>query len=400
MITKRLYLLLVSAFLCACSSLHPTVQPDGRVVEDEDSATRIRLDNDVRQELNITVAPAEELPVGTPVVATGQLQINEDASWVVGSMTDGKIVSVPVRVGDAIREGQVLAVLHSHEVHDARATLRQARSELARQKVLEEQARMVLERTRRLFNLRAASREQLEAAETAYISATNNVAAAQAEVDKAAFHVTDYLEVPLEPPAEGSPASTRDGLTIKSPASGTLMDRHATAGTVVSAGDPVFTIANLSSLWLIASVNEADMARVRPGQAVKVRVRAYMDRAFPGMVLRLGERLDPQTRTLQVRVLVPNTGGLLKPDMFATAEFESGDVRTTLQVPEAAVQQMNGKYYVFLSNGNDSFEPQEVGPGAIHNGRVEIRSGLKAGDVVAVNGAYLLKTQVLKATGE
>ena len=84
------------------------------------------------------------------------------------------------------------------------------------------------------------------------------------------------------------------------------MERKVTAGTVVSVGDPVFTIADLTSLWLIAAVNEAEMSRISPGQRVNVSVRAFADRKFPGKVLRLGERLDPQTRTLQVRVLVPN----------------------------------------------------------------------------------------------
>jgi multidrug efflux pump subunit AcrA (membrane-fusion protein) len=361
-------------------------------------AAKIQLDDSVRRDLNVTVVAAEELPAGTPVAATGQLQINEDASWVVGAMTDGKITAVPVRVGDEVRQGQVLAILHSHDVHDARATLRQATSELARQKVLQEQARAVRDRTRRLFQLRAASREQLESAETMYLSTTNSVAAAQADLDKATFHLTDYLEVPIEMPSGGGDEPSRDGLTIKSPATGTLMERKATAGTVVSAGDPVFTIADLTSLWLIASVNEADMSRVRPGQRVDVTVRAFPDRKFTGTVLRLGERLDPQTRTLQVRVLLPNAGGLLKPEMFATAEFAQGEVRRVVQVPESAVQQVNGEQVVFLSKGS-AFDPQVVTTGSRNGGRIEILSGLQPGDPVVVNGAYLLKTQMMKNSG-
>jgi membrane fusion protein, heavy metal efflux system len=271
----------------------------------------VQVDAAVGRDLGITVAKAEEMPVGTPVAATGQLQINEDSSWIVGAVTDGKIISVPARVGDSIRQGQVLAVLHSHDVHDARATYRQAVAQLAREKAMAEQARTVRDRTRRLFDLRAASREQLDTAETMYLSATNTVATVQADVDKARFHLTDFLEVSAESHDDHGD-SARDGLSIKSPASGTVMERKATVGTVVSAGDPVFTIADLSSLWLIASVNEADMSRVRPGQRVQIVVRAFADRKFPGRVMRLGERLDPQTRTLQVRVLVPNAGGLIE----------------------------------------------------------------------------------------
>lgn len=396
MIHRHLVVVLASACLYSCSSAPPATEEQPAALVTPTVAGRIELDGAVRRDLNVTVAEAEDLPVGTPVAATGQLTINEDASWVVGAMTDGKILSVPVRVGDDVRQGKVLAILHSHDVHDARATLRQAASELARQKVLQEQARTVRDRTRRLFDLRAASREQLEAAETIFLSTTNSVAAAQADVDKATFHLTDYLEVPVDQPAGGGHDSSRDGLTIKAPASGTLMERQATAGTVVSAGDPVFTIANLSSLWLIASVNEADLSRVRPGQRVDVTVRAFPDRKFPGKVLRLGERLDPQTRTLQVRVLLPNPGGVLKPDMFATAEFETSDRRTVVQVPEAAVQDVHGKQMVFRSNGDGSFDPRVVTAGPRNGGRVQILSGLQPGESVVVSGAYLLKTQMMQ----
>jgi membrane fusion protein, heavy metal efflux system len=395
---KRFHIaaLISSLWLCSCSS-KPASKAGGQPVITEPKS--VQVDAAVGRDLGITVAKAEEMPVGTPVAATGQLQINEDSSWIVGAVTDGKIISVPARVGDSIRQGQVLAVLHSHDVHDARATYRQAVAQLAREKAMAEQARTVRDRTRRLFDLRAASREQLDAAETMYLSATNTVATVQADVDKARFHLTDFLEVSAESHDDHGD-SARDGLSIKSPASGTVMERKATVGTVVSAGDPVFTIADLSSLWLIASVNEADMSRVKPGQRVQIVIRAFADRKFPGRVMRLGERLDPQTRTLQVRVLVPNAGGLMMPDMFATAEFETGETRPAVQIPESAVQEMNGKAVVFVRRESGSFDAREVRVGQRTGDRVEVLAGLRAGDSVVVNGAFLLKTELKKVSGD
>ena len=395
----RIFILIsVSLFLSACSSqTAPSVAV--KTTPGERSTTKdLHVDMKVREELGITVVEAVESSAGVQVSATGQLQINEDASWTVGAITDGKIISVPARVGDPIREGQVLAVLHSHDVHDARATYRQALAAIAREKVLAEQARTVRDRTQRLFELRAASREQLEAAEALFRSATSAVAALQADVDKAKFHLTDFLEVPAE--AGDDHGGATEGLRIKSPAAGTVMERRASVGTVVSAGDPVFTVADLSSLWLIASVNEADMSRIHPGQRVQIAVRAFTDRTFTGRVLQLGERLDPQTRTLQVRVLVPNGRGLLKPEMFATAQFEIAGGPLALQVPEAAVQQVNGRTIVFVKNASESFSPREVSVGARSAGFVRILSGLKPGEFVVVNGAYLLKSQMLKESGD
>src|SRR3954452_4877978 len=118
------------------------------------------------------------------------------------------------------------------------------------------------------------------------------------------------------------------------------MDRHVGVGSVVSSGDPVVTVLDLSSLWLVASVNEADLSRIQRGQSVRILVRAYPDRSFPGQVFQLGERLDAQTRTLQVRVLVANSQALLQPDMFATVEFTPAIEQESVHVPESAVQEL------------------------------------------------------------
>lgn len=389
----------VCASLFSCSVNRPSLADAGADGSESKEADSIRIDDNTSRDLGISVVKVAELPAGTPVLATGQLQINEDASWQVGAITDGKIVSVPVRVGDFVREGQPLAFLHSHDVHDARATYRQALAELAKQKAVADQARAVRDRTRRLFELRAASKQQLDAAETEYLSATTAVSIAQAEVDKARFHLTDFLEVPAEEPPRTEHNRTADALTIKSPASGTVMERRATVGTVVSTGDLVFLIADLSSLWLIAAVNEADLSRIHPGQRVAVSVRAYPDRKFFGRVLRLGERLDPQTRTLQVRILVPNPHGLLKPDMFANAEFET-DTSRMMQIPESAVQKVNGKQVVFVKESPGVFRQREVRLGSKSGNWIQVTSGLERGDEVVVDGAFLLKSQLMKGSGE
>jgi cobalt-zinc-cadmium efflux system membrane fusion protein len=177
-----------------------------------------------------------------------------------------------------------------------------------------------------------------------------------------------------------------------------VMERNASAGTVVSVGDPVVTVTDLSSLWLIAAVNEADLSHVRIGQAVKITVRAYPDRIFPGKVFQLGEHMDPQTRTLQVRVLVANTQSLLKPEMFATADFAGQGERSIIHVPESAVQEIDGKTVVFVGTQTGSFTRREVKVGARVDRQVEILSGLEPGTPVVVNGAVLLKSQLLKGS--
>ncbi|BDC50794.1 cation efflux system protein CzcB [Bryobacterales bacterium F-183] len=380
--------------LAACTGSKPEAAAAPAAAE---PAKPVTVDAKTRQQLGIEVAPAEETSLAAPVSATGQLQLNEDRTWKVGAVIEGRIVAMPIKLGERVAGGQVLAQMHSHMVHDARATLQQARAELDRNRVLAEQARRVRDRTQRLLDLKAASREQMEAAETQLRSAEMSVQNAEAELKKSEIHITEFLDVPLKVgPHTGDPATDPDNVPIRAPAPGVVMERLANVGSVVSAAAPVVVISDLSSLWLIAAVNEADLRQIRQGQSVAITVRAYPDRTFPGRVFQLGEHMDPQTRTLQVRVLVSNTGGLLKPDMFANIEFSTQGSRPVIQVPEAAIQDMEGKSVVFIQHPDGTFTPVPVSVGTRSAGRVEITGGLKAGTPVVVKGAVLLKSQLLK----
>ncbi|HTF61208.1 MAG TPA: efflux RND transporter periplasmic adaptor subunit [Edaphobacter sp.] len=354
------------------------------------------MDTKTQQQLGIEVRPVHAQPIMASLSATGQLQLNEDRTWRVGAVTEGKLISLSVHLGDYVKAGHILAEMHSHEVHDSRANRSQAVAELQRSKVLAEQALRVRNRTQRLFDLKAASREQLEAAETQYKSTQLSVSSAETERQKTEQHLTEFLEVPLDDTAPAEPDANADGIPIRSPAAGVVMERLANVGTVVSTGDPVITVSDLSSLWLIAAVNEADLSHIHQGQAVRVSVRAYPERSFPARVFQLGERLDPQTRALQVRVLVSNAQSLLKPDMFATVEFAPERTQSLIHIPESSVQEWRGKAIVFVQTPEGSFLPREVKTGARVDRQFEVMAGLEEGTPVVVNGALLLKSQLSK----
>lgn len=393
-----LFFVLVTGLLCSIGCSKAQKPAEMSPVAQDQREAKVDVDAKTQQQLGIVIQQAVLRSVRAPISSTGQLQLNEDDTWHVGAVLAGKIVSVPVRLGDIVRAGQVVALMHSHDVYDARAGRRQANVELDRLKTLADQALRIRNRTQRLLDLKAASREQMEAAETAYQSARLSVANAQAEVDKADFHLRHFLDVPLNESL--STSGELDQVPIKAPATGTVMERLANAGSVVSAGDPVITLSNLSTLWLIAAVNEADLSQVHRGQSVQISVRAYPDRKFGGKVSQLGERMDPQTRTLQVRVLVTNAQGLLKPDMFATADFSASANREAIYLPEAAIQELAGKPVVFVRSSTGSFEPHNVNTGLRADRQVEILSGLEPGTPVVVDGALLLKSQMLKGEPE
>jgi cobalt-zinc-cadmium efflux system membrane fusion protein len=357
---------------------------------------RVTLDVATQQRAGLVVEEVSRQGIRETISATGKLVRNEDQTWHVGAIADGRIMAVYANVGDAVQLGQVLARMHSHDVHDSRAAYQKAVAEVARLESIEAQARRIRDRAKRLFDLKAASLEQVENAETELRSAQANVVSARSEVQKERAHLVEFLEVPIED--DPSPNGQADFIPIKAPASGIMLERKVTPGSAVSAGDEVFTISNLSSLWLLASINEADLSELRVGQTVRLLVRAYPGREFRGKILQLGEELDPTTRSLKVRVLVPNEAGRLKPEMFASAEIERTTSRDALFVAQAASQEIGGHRVVFVQTSVDTFEPRPIQVNREIDGRMEIVAGLSPGDRVVTKGSFLLKSQLLKSS--
>lgn len=362
----------------------------------------VRLSADSQQSAGLALVSVTARQVAETIQANGQLTINEDKAWHVGAIAEGKLVAVLAKVGDDVKEGQVLAYMHSHAIHESRAAYKQALAERDRARSNLEHSRRVSARAGRLLKLQAISQEQWDQAENDVRTAEAAVRKADADVEKERQHLTEFLDVPIED-GGGTRLEDRienDSIPIKAPAAGTIFKRMVSPGTVLSVGGEAFTIADTSTLWMIANLNEADLSGLRPGLAVAISVKAYAGREFHGRVLQLGEELDAETRTLRVRVLVPNQAGLLKPEMFATAAIATGAGRTALYVAEAAAQEVNGQRVVFVQTGAERFEPRAVSVARTVNGEMEIAEGLKAGDRVVVKGSFVLKSELLKSALE
>jgi membrane fusion protein, heavy metal efflux system len=352
-------------------------------------AGEVVLDDARRRNAGIATQAVETRALRESIEAPGKLAPDQERTWRVGALTAGRIAEVLVNVGDRVRKGQVIAQVYSHEVHESRAAYRRADTEVQRAVAAEQHAQRVRDRARRLFELKAASREQVESAENEYRAAQAQVESARTNVDTARHHVVEFLDVGIE----GS-----DNIPVRAPAAGVVTERKVTQGTVVSPGDEIATITDPSSIWMIAAANEADLSHLRVGQSVRVRVRAWPEEPFRGRILRMGEQMDPATRTLQVRVGLPNPGGRLKPEMYAIAEIESTRGRDALFLPDAAVQDVGGHKVVFVESTPGHFQTRAVETGRNVEGAVEITAGLKRGEQVVVKGAFALKSQLLASS--
>ncbi|MCU1327158.1 MAG: family efflux transporter, subunit [Bryobacterales bacterium] len=398
---KRSICFLVVVLLTGCGAKNDQ-PPAAAKPETKPAALKQRgmftVDEAAQRKAGVEVAPVKVRDLSGSVSSQGQLALNEDLTWRVGAVAGGRVESLPVKLGDMVKGGQVIARIHSHDEHEARAAYEQAISELDRAKAAHAYLVKRRDRAKRLLELRAGSVQDVESAESELTSAQAGIEKAQAQLTMEKTHLTDILHVPLK--EDHSAADEVEGIPLFAPASGVVYSRRATEGSVVNTGEEVLSIADLSVIWMIAAVNETDLSRLRPGQNVHVHVRAYPDREFSGKVLKLGEKLDPETRTLQVRVGIPNPQGLLKPEMYATADFQQPGGHPAIFVPGEAVQDVNGVSATFVRRSATDFEVRAVKTGQRSNGEVEILEGLKQGDVVAGKGSFLLKSELLKSTIE
>lgn len=387
---KKLAAALMIVLASACGRAPAPASPAA-----DSTPRRVTLDSAGQKQVGLELMRVEIRSSPITVKSTGRLVFNEDRSWHIGAVTGGRIAQVDASIGDRVAAGQVLARMHSDDVHEARAAYQKALAQLKNAETAARYARTARDRTARLYHLKAASRQQVETSATDLQRAETQLADARAEVNRARTHLTEFLGVPLSGALPGG-----DFISIRAPAAGIVVRRLVTPGTVVSPGQEVFTVADTSSLWLIAAVNEADLSRIRVGSAATVFVRAYPNHAFAGKVIRLGEELDPHTRTLQVRVLVPNPQAMLKPEMYADVRIAAGESRPAIYVAEAALQDLGGQAVVFVRVAPDEFEPRPVRIGARANGTVEILAGLKPGETVVTRGSFTLKSELFRSTLE
>lgn len=393
-------ILLAALWAPGCSKdAHPA--PAATAATGAQAERGVVLDAAARKQAGIVIELVRVRSLPQVLRASGRVALNENQTWRVGAVTEGRIVHVYANAGDAVKQGEVLARMHSHMIHEGRADYRRSIAELSRLKAMEIYATRARDRARRLYDLKAASLAQVEQAEAEYRNAQTAVSNANIEVERTRRHLVEFLQIPADAP-EHAPGEEHDGeqdlIPIRSPAGGVLITRNVTLGTVVQPSTDLFVISDLANLWTIAAVNEEHLAKLRVGAPVKVYVQAYPDRPFAGRIGKIGEELEPTTRTVKVRVDLPNPGGKLKPEMYATSEIALGGSEPAIFIPQEAPQEVSGETVVFVWTEPDRFEVRPVQPGRVMNGEREIVAGLRSGDQIVTQGSFVLKSQLLKST--
>lgn len=284
----------------------------------------------------------------------------------------------------------------SADVETAKTKIRQAEAKLQQAEDRTKVAKTYLDREKKIHGSDLLSTRELQTAKAA-------VTAARLERDAAA----DTIRV-LGASSNGS----GDTITISSPISGRVVERNTNLGEMAEPSSSLFTVMNLSDVWVEAGVYEKDIEKVRKGQVAEIRVSSFPEKTFSGRVTYIGDVLDAASRTAKVRCVVSNPGGLLRPEMFASIDIVTAKRGGAVLIPKKAVLNDNGKQIVFtactecpedVKAGKSvcgEYDKFTLELGAVHGDRVEVLSGLKPGDEVVTEGQYQLKTALSAGTLE
>ena len=344
-----------------------------------ESENLVHVDPEMLRDLRITTAVAESRPEAEASPILGELRVNENAYAEVGSPVSARVVRLAAAPGQVVRRGQVLAELQSQELGEIRGEYREAQARVGL-------ARQALERKRGLALERIAPQREVQEAEAELRTAEASLQGARSE-----------LQALGAPPGGGADGSR---FALRAPISGTVIERSVVAGQVTEPAKALFKVGNLSVLWLTAHASERDAVRVRPGSQARVAIPALPGASLTGRVALVGSQVEVSSRTIPVRIELANLAGVLRPGMSATVWLPVGEGSPVIAVPVAALQRLEEKWCVFIPRAPGVFEARAVGRGRDLGGEVEIVSGLKTGETVVVEGAFLLKAEAEKARGE
>lgn len=352
-----------------------TAAPDPR----PDVAT-IAPDSPQLRQIRVTPVATIEVPIGN-VSAPAKVEVNANRLSHVVLPLAGRIGQVLVRIGDFVRQGQPLFSVDSPDADAAVAALRQSNAILTQSRSALVKAQADQDRTKDLLDHGAVPKKDLLNAEAITIQARASVDQASAAVEQARRKLQLYGI---------SPDSFGQSVIIHAPVSGKVLELSVVNGEFRNdLSAPLMTIADLSSVWVSSDVPESALRLIRVGEPAHIKLAAYPGEAFEGRVALLGDALDPQTRTLKVRVELKNPNGRLKPEMYGTAELA---VRTEPRpvVPASSLISSTGKMLIWREITPGQYQRVAVTTGAQIGDRIAILDGLNPQDRIVTGGNMLL----------
>jgi len=355
----------------------PSASTHADDAEHEALPRKVKLSAEVLAAAHVQVAPAVREALSETLALPGELAADPDKLARLSSPAAGRVEEVRLKEGADVKKGDVLVVLRVPEIGRVRSAYAATEGRAAAAR---------------------ANAERLSDLLAKQLAAEQEALNAKAEADALEVEATSLKEQLV---ALGAGAAGAFSISLRAPISGTVIARDAVVGQPVSPEQTLGSIAALDELWFLGRVFEKDLGRLSLGASAEIRLNAYPNERFDGRVEYVGQQVDPTARAVTARVRLKNRRGLLRIGLFGTAEValpgaDAGVAR--LVVPRSAVTDIADKPVVFVREGNGEFEVHEVTLGRAAPGKVEILAGLREGEPVVVDGAFTLKSLVLKGS--
>lgn len=316
----------------------------------------------------------------------GTMAPNQRAVADITALVRGRVIDVYADVGQEVAAGQLLAILYSSELGMAQSSYLKAKAKLYVAERAYERAKLLLEE--KVIGVAEAQRREGEMLSTR----------AEAREGHDRLLILGMEEDQIRGLERDQ--KIRSYVPIEAPFDGRVIARNLTKGEVVETSEKLFVVADLSQVWVLANIPEKDIPFIPPenspeAQAVEVRLSAYPGEVFHGRITYIGDVLDPATRTMRLRLELPNSARKLKPEMYATIRVYSAPEQNVLVVPEAAIQRDRDRRFVFVERDGSSFEAQNVKVGESNGEVVKVLDGLREGETIVTHGAFVLKSELL-----
>jgi multidrug efflux pump subunit AcrA (membrane-fusion protein) len=333
----------------------------GRPSYENESVGAVQLSPDELNAAGVQLAEVKSEKIKSEVDAFGRVEQPETQLSVIPARVAGRIDTLHVQyTGERVRPGQAVAELYSPDAESALQEYRLARE----------------------------SREQLANARPEAMAQANQLV----EASRQRLQLWGVSDKQID-----SPKGIH--ITIYAPTGGTVVERKVARGQYVSAGETLFTLADLSSVWVKAEVYESQLPQIRSGQPVELSSDSLPGQVIHGKVEFIEPTADPQTRTIPVHVHVPNPRMRLVPGMYVRALFTSVGAKEQLVVPRSAVLETGTRKLVYVATGEGAFEAREVETGAVSGDVFPVLRGLQAGEKVVINGNFLIDSQTRLSGG-
>jgi len=350
--------------------------------------------------VNLSVESLQQIKLETETVSlrpfTGYLTIpakvitNQDYEAQIGSLVQGRVHQVFVKIGDSVKTGQILMTVEGLDVGQIKAGFLIAKAAL-------DYTKANYERQKKLFEEKIGSQKTLLESQAEYEKALAEYKAEDKKIHSVGLSDEDVTD------AKMSEEHTSGTLPIKSLISGVVVERNVVIGQLVDATTNAFKVINTNTVWVDGQIYEKDITKINQKTNALFTSATYQNEKFNGRIIYIGQTVDEQSRTITVRGEFGNANNKLKPQMFGELKIPVGLNAKAILIPEKSVVKETGQEYVFVQTshtttpgGGQAFEKRIVITGTTSDNRTEIKEGLREGEKVVSKGVFYLKSELKK----